>query len=171
MKLAQHKIVRFDLITRGSLFAIIWWMLTDGDAQSWWIGAPAVLLTAGISTVALGPSRMCWPQLFWFIPFFFKRSLVGAIDVSRRAIQPSLPLTPALVEHPLQIPKGDARTLLVNIISLLPGTLSADVRGDCLVVHVLDGKTDFRAELAEVEQAVARLYKVQFKGVDSEPAK
>lgn len=170
MKLAQFEIAWPSTFIRGLLFATIWWTLTDGNPHSWWIGAPAVLLAAGVSAAAFGPSQLRWLQVFGFIPFFFKHSLLGAIDVSRRALQPSLPLAPVLAEYPLQIPEGDARTLLINIISLLPGTLSADVHGDRLLVHVLDKKTDYGNELAKVEQAVARLYALQYVGVDNERA-
>lgn len=164
MKLAQHRITWLSMLTRGVVFAIIWWMLTDGDHHSWWVGAPAVILATTINVIALGPIHMRWMRLLWFVPFFIKRSLVGAVDVSRRVLHPSMPLAPVLVRHPLMIPEGSARTLLLNIISLLPGTLSVDIHESCLTVHVLDGATDFGGELVEVEQAVARLYGLESNG-------
>ena len=42
------------LVSRGLLFSLIWWILTDGTASSWWIGVPAVVL-ALITSVALLP--------------------------------------------------------------------------------------------------------------------
>lgn len=168
MKLAQHKISWPSMGMRGAIFAVIWWMLTDGDHQSWWVGIPAVMLATTINVIALGPIHMRWTRLYWFIPFFLKRSLVGAVDVARRVLHPSMPLAPVLTKYPLKIPEGSARTLLLNIISLLPGTLSVDIHENCLAVHVLDGATDFSRELAEVEQAVARLYGMRNNGAQYE---
>ena len=47
--------------------------------------------------------------------------------------------------------------ILVNTVSLLPGTLSAELDGQVLKVHVLDGLGDFMPELEALEQSVARM--------------
>ena len=36
---------------------------------------------------------------------------------------------------------------MVNVVSLLPGTLAADLDGSCLSVHILDGGRDYWLEL------------------------
>ena len=33
-----------SIIVRMLFFSFIWWVLTNGDASSWWIGLPAVIL-------------------------------------------------------------------------------------------------------------------------------
>lgn len=158
MKLAQHRMAWRTMLSRGLMFAAVWWVLSDGSPQSWVFGLPAVLVATTISVVAVAPTQLRWLPLLGFLTFFIKRSLLGAVDVSLRAMRPSLPLAPTLAEYYLRLPACGARTLLLNVISLLPGTLSADIQGDCLLVHVLDASTDFRTDLMEVEQAVARLY-------------
>jgi len=44
------------IVSRGGLFSLIWWVLTDGTVSSWWIGVPAVLLAVS-SSIALIPPR------------------------------------------------------------------------------------------------------------------
>jgi len=46
---------------------------------------------------------------------------------------------------------------MVNTVSLLPGTLSAELDGQVLKVHVLDDLVDFMPELDALEQSVARM--------------
>ena len=74
-----------------------------------------------------------------------------------RAFHPRMPITPELIDYPLRLPPGLQRVILVNTVSLLPGTLSAELDGQVLKVHVLDGLGDFMSELEVLEQSVARI--------------
>jgi multicomponent Na+:H+ antiporter subunit E len=97
-----------------------------------------------------------------FLPFFLWQSLRGGIDVARRALHPRLPLAPLLLDYPLRLPDGPACTFLANTVSLLPGTLSADLENGCLTVHVLDGsQPDVSAELQSLEALIADLFGVE----------
>jgi multicomponent Na+:H+ antiporter subunit E len=48
--------------------------------------------------------------------------------------------------------------VFIDSISLLPGTLSADLRGDLVTVHALDVRTDVVEGLATLERRVAALF-------------
>ncbi len=139
-------------------FALAWWILTDGTMDSWWVGVPVVLFAALVSWVLLPPR--CWSLtgIIRFIPFFLWRSLYGGMDVARRALHPRLPISPGLFCYPWRLPPGLPRVFLANIVSLLPGTLSAQLGEHGLHVHVLDERKDFLSELETVEQRVAALF-------------
>ena len=49
---------------------------------------------------------------------------------------------------------------MANVVSLLPGTLSADIDGDGLVVHALDGRLPVTEQLAVLESRVADLFRI-----------
>lgn len=145
------------VVSRVLLFSLLWWMLTDGDVQSWWIGVPAVSFAVIASVALLPPVPLVWQELFRFAPFFLRRSLQGGVDVAWRAFHPGMPIAPALIDYPLRLPAGLPRVILANIVSLLPGTLSATLDGQILKVHVLDSRGDFMTELNALEQRVARM--------------
>ena len=63
-----------------------------------------------------------------------------------------------MVDYSLHLREGTARVFFANIVSLLPGTLSADIRGDTLIVHVLDKNLPMFEQLRRLELAVARLF-------------
>lgn len=153
-----HRRLGRMLASRLAAFAVLWWVLVDGAAGSWVVGAPAVLFAAVVSTVLMPAAPLAWFGLLRFLPFFFTRSLLGGADTARRALDPRLPLAPALVEYRTHLPPGLPRVTLVNTIALLPGTLVAEIRADLLKVHVLDGRTDVTSVLETVEQAVARVF-------------
>ena len=146
------------LVSRGLLFSLIWWIVTDGAVTSWWIGVPAVLL-ALVTSVALLPTvHFNWIAFFRFVPFFLVRSLLGGVDVAWRAFRPGMPIAPEFIEYPLRLPQGLARVFMADMVSLLPGTMSTEIGQNCLKVHVLDGRKNMLPELDAVEQGVARIF-------------
>jgi multicomponent Na+:H+ antiporter subunit E len=146
------------MLSRGGLFALLWWILADGAESSWWIGVPAVMVAVAASTLLLPPQPFRWHELLRFAPLFLMRSLLGGIDVARRAYHPEVPIDPDIIAYPLTLPPGLPRVFMANTISLLPGTLSAGLDGDVLQVHVLGGRKGLLAEIESVEKSVARLF-------------
>ena len=98
--------------------------------------------------------------LLWL---FVKELMLSAIQVSILVLRPDLKarLRPELIEFPLTVESDLEITLLANLITLTPGTLSVDVSDDrkVLLVHVIDVAD--RDELIEAirtgfERSVAR---------------
>jgi multicomponent Na+:H+ antiporter subunit E len=141
---------------------LLWWVLTGGQASSWIIGVPTIALALWV--MSLLPQAPLWPisfsGLLRFIPYFLLQSVRGGIDVARRAYSPTLPLDPQIIECPLKLPAGRPQIFFLNSVSLLPGTLSADLNGKTLKVHVLDRKVD--PQLGQLEKRVAQLFKCSF---------
>ena len=159
MKQTDQGIDWSTVVSRALLFSLLWWALTDGTAGSWWIGAPAVAGAVIISVTLVPPLGLVWREVMGFVPFFLWHSLKGGVDVAWRAFHPRLPITPELIEYPLRLPPGLPRVILVNTVSLLPGTLSAELGGQVLKVHVLDSLGDFLAELEALEQRVGCMFR------------
>jgi multicomponent Na+:H+ antiporter subunit E len=143
---------------RIGLFAALWWILTDGVAASWMIGAPIVLLAAWLSRSLWADPPLSLLGVARFVPFFAYQSLAGATDVAKRALQPRMPLYPGVVRHRLRLPPGVARVSLANVVSMLAGTLSADLEGDELVIHALDVRNDLHAMVEDLEPRIAAVF-------------
>ena len=143
---------------RAVLFALLWWILTEGAMNSWVVGVPTVVF-AVFASGALLP-RVSWSLsgIAGFIPFFLWRSLYGGVDVARRALHPRLPISPGLIDHRWRLPPGLPRVFMANTVSLLPGTLSAELDEEYLRVHVLDQTSTIDSELTMIEMRVAKLF-------------
>lgn len=163
MTLVKTEICWSSVMTRGVLFLLIWWMLTNGAISSWWIGIPAVLLAAITSAALLPPVPLAWYPLLRFIPFFLLRSLLGGADVAWRAFHPRIPIAPELIKYPLRLPPGLPQVFMANTVNLLPGTLSAALEQGVMSVHVLDAGKDFLTELRAVEHSVAQIFGTSLK--------
>jgi len=151
------------LVLRIALFTVLWWLLTEGAAGAWGLGAPAILLAAAVSIALLPHTVFVWSELLRFVPFFLARSMQGGVDVAWRALHPALLITPTFVDYPLRLPPGLPRVVMINTISLLPGTLSVDVAENRLTMHVLDGRKSYLAEFKTVESRVARLFAISLQ--------
>jgi multicomponent Na+:H+ antiporter subunit E len=145
---------------RAAVLALFWWILSTGNLESWAIGGPTVLLGTGSSLLLSHRMKhqLRLTGLISFVPFFFWRSLCGSIDVARRALHPKMPLEPAFIDYSLSLPNGAPRLFMANVVSLLPGTLSAELLEGCLKVHVLDAKADVVGELQSLESRVAATF-------------
>jgi multicomponent Na+:H+ antiporter subunit E len=151
------------LISRITILAFVWWVLTDGAVDSWIVGAPAISAAIAIDFYIIRPgdTRWSWSGLMVFILFFLKSSISSGLDVVRRIYHPRLPLKPAMIEYPLELASPAARNLFVCTVSLLPGTLSAGFEENNLVIHALDIGRPVTRELAIIERRVAAVFREQ----------
>ncbi|MDO3377946.1 Na+/H+ antiporter subunit E [Geoalkalibacter halelectricus] len=156
------------LLPRLILLALLWWVLTGGARDGWGLGLLVIVLAVWLSLVLRAPQpwRLSLAGALRFVPYFCWQSVRGGFDVTRRAFSPGLPLAPLLLEHPLRLPPGTARIFLLNTVSLLPGTLSAQLHGDRLVVHGLDGGLPLAQDLRRLESRVAGLFGLRLGGSD-----
>ena len=71
---------------------------------------------------------------------FLKELAMSAFRVAVMVFSPRLDLKPGIFAFPLTVTRDFEITLLANLITLTPGTLSVDVSDDCktLYVHALD---------------------------------
>jgi multicomponent Na+:H+ antiporter subunit E len=143
----------------AALLSLLWLLLTAGDVGSWIVGLPSVMLAVFALNSLRGGQRMRLRvrQLPGFIGWFVWQSLLGGVDVAWRALRPGMSLRAGFVRYPLTLAPGPARTFMVNCVSLLPGTLSAELVDDELLLHALDTKLDVVAGTRAVERQVGRL--------------
>ncbi len=121
------------------VLALVWLALNGLDG--WWFGLLAASVGAVVGGLLASGQPHPWRphRLAGFALFFLVESFKGGIDVAWRAFRPDLPINPEFHRCRLDLPEGQPRTLMVSVISLLPGTLSADLSDDGreLIIHTL----------------------------------
>lgn len=94
-----------------------------------------------------------------FVWYFVANSLRGGFDVAQRVFRPRLAIAPGFLIYRTRLRHPTAQVFFLNLISLLPGTLSADfAEPDRITIHALDTNGDNHRELARLEDQVARLF-------------
>lgn len=153
------------LLALHLLLALLWAMATGAITlpnliMGFIVGGAVLHLTGP----ALGDPR--YGVRFWKIAalalFFMRELIVASVRVAIDVLRPTLDMTPAVVAVPLDLSSDVQVTLLANLVSLTPGTLSIDVSDDrtVLYVHAMYGrdpealrrsiKHDFERRIQEV---------------------
>lgn len=90
-------------------------------------------------------------SLVWL---FVYELVLSGMRVARIVLTPgTMPLNPAMIGYPLRVTRDFEITMLANLITLTPGTLSVDVSDDrrTLYIHALDAPDPeaLRREIAD----------------------
>lgn len=90
-------------------------------------------------------------KILFLILFFLWELIIANLRVAYEIIKPKMTFTPGIVEIPLDVEKDIHITLLANLITLTPGTLSLYISENkkSLFVHTmyLDDKSKFIGEI------------------------
>lgn len=148
------------ILLRGPCFTALWWVLVEGRADGWGLGAIAVALATWTSWIMLPPAdtRVSPAGVLRFLCFFVLNSLRGGVQVAAMAFRGRNVLRPACLVLPIMLPQARARLLLVNTLGLMPGTLGVDLMGDTLHLHVLDERLPILAEVRELEAIIESVF-------------
>ncbi|MCG7983591.1 MAG: Na+/H+ antiporter subunit E [Candidatus Thiodiazotropha lotti] len=142
------------------LLSLVWLLLAGDDWSSWLIGLPVVILATWSILLLRAPAagRFNLSGLLRFLPYFIWESVLGGVDVASRVISPKMRIAPGFLTYRIELSNPSARRLFVNSLSLLPGTLAADLEGDSLRIHALDRGIDLDGELKRLERMVSAVY-------------
>lgn len=73
--------------------------------------------------------------LYWM--WLGREIIISSIDVTRRILDPRLPISPNVIRIKVGQRTDLGRTTYANSITLVPGTVTMDVDGDMYTVHAL----------------------------------
>ncbi len=145
----------------GLVLSAVWSIFAGArDPASWIIGIPTIVAAAWCyaSLAQDRRHRLSLLALARFLPVFLWESFKGGLDVARRVLGPRLRVAPGFVDYRLELTLPSARVFFVDLVSLLPGTLSADLQGERLRVHALDRGLDQTEDLRRLERLVAAIF-------------
>ncbi|WP_214000866.1 Na+/H+ antiporter subunit E [Arsukibacterium sp.] len=159
---------RMTEVTILSVMAALGWAALSQN-RGWWFFLPLwllILVWQHLTRVTLPGLRLtALPGFLWF---FSRQLVLGAFDVGWRALALQQKLVPGWQHYPLSLSEPASQRLLASMISLLPGTCSAEIEQqpdhpNQLLLHVLDQHTDWQAGVAALEQQLTRLLRQEAK--------
>lgn len=159
-------LVRSALL-RLVVLGAVWWALVEGKTSTWVYAVVLVPVAVAVS-LALSPPRPARGRVlrrtWWAVTllgWFLWRSLLGGLDVARRALRPRVDVDPGLVEVEWHEDDAVVHVLVAAASSLTPGTLSVEVDGPVLRLHVLDLAQDPRPDVLELERRISAVRGVE----------
>lgn len=127
------------------------WLLLSGHFTPFLIGLGAVSCALVVAVAwrmnAVDrepvPVHLNW-RILTYWPWLFVEIVKANLDVTRRILSPSLPISPMLIKLKALQRSELGRVIYANSITLTPGTVSVDVRRDEITVHAIseDGAAD-----------------------------
>jgi multicomponent Na+:H+ antiporter subunit E len=157
---SQEKKVARDIpvrpaMARGTLFLGFWLLLAGPGLSDLPTGLAAALAATWVSLRLLPTStgRLRYPALVRLALRFGQESIMGGVDVARRALHPRLPMQPGFLVYPVCLPLGAARNAFCAMTSAMPGTLPAGMdEGGALLYHCLNVEQSVAAQLTLDEE-------------------
>jgi multisubunit Na+/H+ antiporter MnhE subunit len=161
-----------SVLGRGLFFLGFWLLLSSPDLDGLSADPLAALADAVIALAAVAlatwVSIRLWPPgpraprtgamlaLTWR---FLEQSVLGGVDVARRAFDPRLPLKPGFLAFPAKIRTQPRLAVFATLTSATPGTMAAGRNAEgALVYHCLDTRLPVLDGLAEDERLLRRAF-------------
>ncbi len=99
------------------------------------------------------------------VPVFLLEAFRAAVNLVCMTLQPKLCFKPGVIRVPTTLKNPAAITLLANLVTLSPGTLTLDFDREegcyyihCIDVRDLDGEAGRRALIARYEEPLRRIF-------------
>jgi multicomponent Na+:H+ antiporter subunit E len=132
-----------SLFVINVLFVVVWVAITgSGSFANILFGFVLSILTLALIRHEVGglPYWLRLRRIASLVLLFFKELALSAWAVAMMVLRPRIDVTPGIFAYPLTVTTDFEITLLANLITLTPGTLSVDVSDDrkTLYVHAID---------------------------------
>ena len=123
---------------------LVWMVLVPFQRDEIIFGAIAsvliALIFAGVSNVysdfRLTPKAIIYSIIYFFV--FIRELVKSNLDVALRVINPKLPINPGIVKVKTKLKSKIGRIMLANSITLTPGTLTVETKGEYYYIHWID---------------------------------
>ena len=147
----------------ASLFGL--WVVLSGHSEPLLLGFG--LLSAGfVLFIALRmdiadheghPIHLNIMALGQYWVWLLKEIVKANLDVTRRVLRPSLPISPTIVSLETTQRSDVGRVIHANSITLTPGTVSIDVEGTIIEVHCLSKEAAQGMQTGEMDRRVTEI--------------
>lgn len=151
-----------------NLVLALLWAMANGEVTLWTLGSGFLvgMLVLHLVGPVLGDSRYAvrFIRAIALMLFFLRELVLSSVRVAIDVLRPTFTMRPAILQVPLEVNEDVQITLLANLISLTPGTLSVDVSDDRsnLYVHAMYGD-DPEAEVRRIKRDFERRIQEVFR--------
>jgi multicomponent Na+:H+ antiporter subunit E len=96
-------------------------------------------------------------KAFLYLPWLLWEILKANVDVAKRILSPSLPISPRLIKVRASQKRELGRVIYANSITLTPGTVSVRMEDDVITVHALTAEAADGVKTGVMDAKVTKL--------------
>ncbi len=151
---------------------MVFWIMLLGGSLAWDSIVVGILIAALIAYFLSSNLsyfygyRFTWDSLvatIGFVGYFIVALVKANLDVARIVLTPSLPIDPVIVRIRTGLKNPVARVFLANGITLTPGTLTVEMKGEWLYIHcVVAPSTDTEEATKAISAGFERYLEVMY---------
>jgi len=103
------------------------------------------------------PKFRLWFRILLYLPWLFYKIFQSSLRLSKLILHPKLPIAPQLISVESKLRHHAAVVLLGNSLTLTPGTITAEVDRNNLIIHSMDKSDD--VAIKQIESKIADIFK------------
>ncbi len=141
-------------------FFLIWLLLSESfDLFHVGLGLVAAFGVAWLNTNrSVSRFAILRLRIVWYFLWLVGRILQSGFHLSVLILHPALPINPKLIRYRTELQEESEIVLLSNSITLTPGTITAELNSQDLLVHAMDDKSAHDITSLRLEQQIAGLF-------------
>ena len=105
------------------------------------------------------PKFRLWLRVLLYLPWLFYKVIQSSLHLSKLILHPALPIAPQLISVESNLHHHAAIVLLGNSITLTPGTITAEIDRNNLIVHAMDKVLCEDIASKQMESKIADIFK------------
>ena len=105
------------------------------------------------------PKFRLWSRVLFYLPWLFYKIIQSSLHLTKLILHPALPIDPKLISLESNLSHHAAVVLFGNSITLTPGTITAEVDRNKLIVHAIDKASSEDFESKQMESKIADIFK------------
>jgi len=147
----------------------LFWLLLSGSLKPFYVvlGFSSALIVTCLngphSSLSTRKLLLAAAGSFYYGAWVLYRIGAASCHVAKLALHPAMPIAPRFISHTTRLQTDAEKVLFAHSITLTPGTITADMDGQELVVHQLDDASARDILSRAIENKIARIYS-SFKG-------
>mgnify|MGYP002630283613 CR=1 FL=1 len=98
-----------------------------------------------------------WVRHITYLPWLVKEIVMSNLHVARVILSPTMPIRPRVLRVQCTQTSDMAKVVYANSITLTPGTITLDLRGDSLLVHALTADSAEGLLTGEMDRRVTEM--------------
>ncbi len=105
------------------------------------------------------PKFQLWFRILLYLPCLLYEIIQSSLHLSKLILHPALPIAPQLISVESKLRHHAAVVLLGNSITLTPGTITAEVDRNKLIIHAMDKVSAEDVTSKRMESKIAYIFK------------
>jgi multicomponent Na+:H+ antiporter subunit E len=159
----RSRAVSSEFLLLKTMALFVFWVLLSASFE--WIhlvlGLISSFVVAWINSghSPFVPKFQEWFRILCYLPWLFYKIVQSSVHLSKLILHPALPIDPHLIVVDSELRHHAAVVLFGNSITLTPGTITAEVDRNKLIVHAMDKVSGEDLTSKQMESKIAHIFK------------